>query len=625
MKQQAIRIRYVGMAAALAALAGGCAQETSGTSRTDSTRVEGRAGTTAGATATGGTTARGTTAAAGTTRSAPAAGATAATGTTRTTTGAARTTSAAGGASTNAEVAGAAGRTEARSTGVRPARAGTTNAAGQPGAAARGPGAGAARVGGADSGRDARARSAPMVRDTMAFPTGNVSTSTIALERRVPREIQFGRPFAYELEVRNLTDITLHRVAVRDEVMNFSMDRAEPPAISGSAEQGMVWELGSLGPGEARTIEVLGSPSQAGRFTACASVTHATALCTAVEIVQPALQVRLSAPESVLACDPVPVRAVVTNTGTGAARDVRLAVDGARATRSGAEDLGTLEAGQSREVALELRPEQAGRLQVTARATGSGDLQAEAATATVAVRRPVLEVQAQATENGFIGREFTYTINVRNTGDAEARDLVLEQDLDPSVRIVSGPEGAGRGERAGGGRATRWNLGTLAPGQAREVRLRAISDTEGTVASTVRARAYCAEDTGATQLRTALVGIPAILVEVVDLTDPVEVGQETIYVITVTNQGNTPNRGIRVVCTLPEQLEFIGTEGPTRGALAGRDVRFEVLPEIAPNARVSWKLRVRAVGTGDIRFRTAVTTDRFSTPIDETEATTLYR
>lgn len=150
------------------------------------------------------------------------------------------------------------------------------------------------------------------------------------------------------------------------------------------------------------------------------------------------------------------------------------------------------------------------------------------------------------------------------------------------------------------------------------------ASTAGGYATTLTGNASCAESTS-DRCTTELKGIPAILLEVVDITDPVEVGQETTYVITVTNQGTAPDTAIRIVGTLPGSETFVSATGATSGSASGQVVTFAPSGPLAPGAQISWRITVRANAQDDARFGVEMTSARLTKPVIETEATNLYR
>ena len=145
----------------------------------------------------------------------------------------------------------------------------------------------------------------------------------------------------------------------------------------------------------------------------------------------------------------------------------------------------------------------------------------------------------------------------------------------------------------------------------------------GTYTSTVVANADCA-DSVSDSCRTEVKGIPAILLEVVDITDPVEVGQQTTYVITVTNQGSANDNNIRIVATLPAEQSFVSASGATNGSANGKTVTFAPSGPLAPGAAITWRVTVRADAAADSRFRVEMTSANLTSEVIETEATNLY-
>src|SRR5690606_14973337 len=107
------------------------------------------------------------------------------------------------------------------------------------------------------------------------------------------------------------------------------------------------------------------------------------------------------------------------------------------------------------------------------------------------------------------------------------------------------------------------------------------------------AEGYCVE---AQQQATtmSLRGIPAVLIEVVDKVDPVPVGENTVYEISVKNQGTERDTNIQLTATLPESMEFVRGDGETNVSAEGQTINFGQLQEIAPGDVVSWTIQIKA-------------------------------
>jgi uncharacterized repeat protein (TIGR01451 family) len=111
---------------------------------------------------------------------------------------------------------------------------------------------------------------------------------------------------------------------------------------------------------------------------------------------------------------------------------------------------------------------------------------------------------------------------------------------------------------------------------------------------------------------TKVVGIAAILLEVIDLEDPIQVGKEVTYEIRVTNQGSATGSNIRLVCTLPASQQFVSGDGASAVKVNGQTVTMDALPSLEAKGLATWKLVVKAVAEDDARFLVELNSDQFA-------------
>jgi uncharacterized repeat protein (TIGR01451 family) len=120
-------------------------------------------------------------------------------------------------------------------------------------------------------------------------------------------------------------------------------------------------------------------------------------------------------------------------------------------------------------------------------------------------------------------------------------------------------------------------------------------------------------------------GIPALLLEVVDNPDPVEVGSGTTYTIRVTNQGTANATNVVIQSMLADGEELVQAGGATAASASGAQVQFAPVPVLAPGQVVEFLVEVKAVkATGDVRFRTMMNADQLTDAVREEESTRLY-
>lgn len=118
--------------------------------------------------------------------------------------------------------------------------------------------------------------------------------------------------------------------------------------------------------------------------------------------------------------------------------------------------------------------------------------------------------------------------------------------------------------------------------------------------------------------------LPAILLEVVDLEDPLIAGEETTYKITVMNQGTKEDRNVTVTAKFPKELTPLSAAGATAGTVEDSLVSFKPYGSLAPKETIVFTIKAKAVQVGDGRVRVKVLSDFLATPLSEEESTHVY-
>ncbi len=244
---------------------------------------------------------------------------------------------------------------------------------------------------------------------------------------------------------------------------------------------------------------------------------------------------------------------------------------------------------------------------------------AESGMVATVVRQPVLTITKKCMNaTTYVGRPLNYQITVTNTGDGAANETVIEDVIPSGAAFTSASDGG----RAVGGKAT-WNLGTLAPKASKTVELTLQPNAVGTYRNTASVRAACA-DMVTDACETNVTGIPAILLEVIDLEDPDEVGTDETYVITVTNQGSAPDTNITVAVTLEPNQVFVSATGTTPAQGSGQNILLTAVKTLGAKQIAQWRVVVKNLKPGDVRFKAVMNSDQLTRPVEETEATRIY-
>jgi uncharacterized repeat protein (TIGR01451 family) len=218
----------------------------------------------------------------------------------------------------------------------------------------------------------------------------------------------------------------------------------------------------------------------------------------------------------------------------------------------------------------------------------------------------------------YINVPATYDFTVTNEGTATLTNVTVTDPLPEGVTLVSASDG---GQRSG--QRVQWSLGTLEPAESRTVHVVFRATDAGNVCNRVTATA----DHGITasaEICTEFVGYAALLLEVVDTEDPVELSAETTYIIYVRNQGSLPATDVVITAQVPSQEQVVNATGPSEHRQEGQKLWF--LPTtIPPRGEARYTLTVRARQVGDVRFRVVLTAAALTAgPVEEEESTTLY-
>src|SRR5262249_3923452 len=196
----------------------------------------------------------------------------------------------------------------------------------------------------------------------------------------------------------------------------------------------------------------------------------------------------------------------------------------------------------------------------------------------------------------YLDRHALMTFKVSNPGTAPANGVTLINQIPQGFKFASASND-GRHDFAS--RTVYWQMGDLPAGQSQEVTLDLIAVNPGehkNKATVSAARGLKAE----TESVTRVEGVAALLMEVVDLDDPVEKDSETSYEVRVTNTGSKTETNVHLSCTVPEKMEFLGAKAPqgVQMRVDGKQIDFDPLPKLAPRADAIFRIRVKGVAVG---------------------------
>ncbi|MFH0985108.1 MAG: hypothetical protein V1882_06180 [Candidatus Omnitrophota bacterium] len=466
---------------------------------------------------------------------------------------------------------------------------------------------------------------AGMIRGSMGCDDCEKSSSPLHIDKEIPGQVLIGQPYSYTIKVSNDSKCGLDDVTVIERVSEKYEIKTAVPEASKQTGNVAQWDLGYLKPNETKIITITGAAMDANATTTCTKATYNPLLCLASEAISPSLKVVLEAPSQALICDVIPVKLTVTNSGTGYAKGAvitqtlpegLLTTDG---RNSVSINVGDLAGGASKAYNVNLKAQNVGSYSNTASASAAGGLSASSSSVKTEVMQPSLKVSVDGPSKIFVTKNADYKVGVQNVGDAASENTVVSTTIPSGMKFVQASDGG----RQDGGKVM-WNIGTLQAGKQVSLDATFKAVTGGSGESVARATGTCCQEASA-QAASDVQGIPAILLEVIDTEDPIQVGGTEKLYVTVTNQGSAPDNDIVVKMTFEENLDYVASEGPTQGKSTDvKTVEFAPLASLGAGQKATWEVTAKAVKEGDHRTTLIMTSDAISRPVQETEATRIY-
>jgi uncharacterized repeat protein (TIGR01451 family) len=446
----------------------------------------------------------------------------------------------------------------------------------------------------------------------------------ITIHKIAPDELQVGRAATIELNVRNTGTVVAQNVEIRDVVPeNTQFVAANPPATP-NVQGELIWPVGALKPGDVTTIEVELMPVAEGEVGSVAVVTFQAEAGARSRVTKPDLTLQVTSAKQVMIGQEVLLSIKIANPGSGLANGVVIEerVPSGLKHPAGNElefEVGTLKPGETRELDLALTAAQAGRIINQIAARGEAGIHAEAQ-CELEVIAPALAISMEGPSRRYLERQATYTVSVSNPGTAPAKDVELVTRLPKGLKFVKA-NNAGHYDPQS--HTVVWSLEELPPAETGTVTLTAIPVELGE--QRLRAEGRAKQNLADEKEQTTIVeGLAALLFEVVDVADPIEIKGQTEYEIRITNQGSKSADHVRLVAQLPPELKFVSADGPTRFVAEGDRVIFEPLARLSPKADITYRVAVQGEQPGDLRMRFQLTTADMPQPVTKEESTRVY-
>jgi uncharacterized repeat protein (TIGR01451 family) len=462
-------------------------------------------------------------------------------------------------------------------------------------------------------------------------PAAGVLFSTkspvLSVEASGPRKVLIGKEANFVVKIQN-AGAPANNVNVTVNIPNYvevisaqaTTGAAHPPA-PGERQEPLEWKIDRLEAGSEETLNLKLVPRKSTPLDLAVHWTFTPESSqTLVEVQEPKLTMAISGPEEVLYGQSKIYKLTVANPGNGDTENVTVGLlPIGRAAESAANHrLGTLKAGESKTIDIELTARQAGAVSIKAQAFADGGLRAEAAEQ-VLVRRANLRVEIAAPKVKYAGTVGTYRVKVINAGNATGENVNVAAMLPPDAKYVSS-NGGGRMDTQLG--KVNWTIGTLQPGAERVFEMQCSLTSPGENRTQFVAMADGDLSTAATST-THVEALADLKLELRDPQGPIAVGDDTVYEVHVKNRGTKPAEDIELAVFFSDGLEATTVEGGSHDIGPGQVV-FKPLAMLAAGDSAVFRIHARAERAGNLVFRAEMVCQSPQMKLAAEEATHFY-
>ncbi|MDR2641435.1 MAG: DUF11 domain-containing protein [Planctomycetaceae bacterium] len=358
-----------------------------------------------------------------------------------------------------------------------------------------------------------------------------------------------------------------------------------------------VWTVGNIEPNKEETLELLLTPQERKAIDLQIIYNYRNPPTKATILVEEAvLEMELQGPDEILWGTENKYLLAVRNTGSGDAEKVRLEL-----METGSElkecIFPVIKAGEEKLIeVLVWAGKQQRSVDINIQANGAYNVNAKIEKK-VKILRPEVTMSVETAETQFVGSPAEVVIKIKNSGNAEAKNLDLAVMIPIGAKYISSTNG---GELMPQNHV-KWNIESLPVN----------GEFLASVVCSPNREGVCKIDTVLKDKEDSVAQCTSVFTAeaITDLrmfvespNGPIEVGQEAVFVINVTNRGTkmAGNVGLFVYCS--GGLKPISTVGE-KSKINNGIVEFDLIPAISAGQTVVLKVVTKAERGGNHRIR----------------------
>ncbi len=418
----------------------------------------------------------------------------------------------------------------------------------------------------------------------------------LTVRKNAPENATVGIPVPYTIIVRNEGQSPAYDVVVEDELPAAAdLKGARPTPEFDQRSRRLTWLFESLPPGEERQIEVTIVPTGEGTLAGVATVQFKAQVKATTVIRAPRLELQLTGPPEVRIGDKVDYRYVITNRGTGEARDVfvRTVLPAGLQHPEGGDleyEISSMRPDEQREIVLTVVAADPGQYRTVAEATALGGAKAQAGSP-ISVVGQQLQLERRGAKRRFVGRAATYENIIQNETTFDAFDAEVIEQIPDGMKFVSASDSGLYNPQD---RTVVWKIAQLPAGKQKllQIELTPLMAGEQRSIVTVVENAGFRNEVDHT---TSVQDLHNVSADISNLDGPVAVGETFGFSISIDNRGTADATDVELVVQVPRGIKIVGAGSPDKPAFPAdnNSARYDTILRIPPGQQESFELRLQ--------------------------------
>lgn len=482
-----------------------------------------------------------------------------------------------------------------------------------------------------DGGYDSETRTVPEIRATSgarfqksydSVPHGTLRPQ-LRIEKTAPTSASIGKPLVYSILIKNVGNAVANEVIVEDQIPRGAKLTGTIPQAE-LVEGILVWRFESLEPQEQKEVKIRVVPEREGQIGSVATVNFKAEIGSRTTVTAPRLRLELQGSSEARVGDTVEFRYRVINEGSGDATNVWIRSPlPAQLNHPMGRDLeyevGSLPAGKSREVTLQLVAAGPGQITNSAVVTAEG-IAPQDAKAPLNILGAQLQVARRGPPRRYLNREAVYENTVTNTTHRDAENATLVEYVPDGMKLI---EVNNDGQYNEIKRTITWPIRRIRAGQSQKFTVVLSPERAGSHESIVQI-----VETGGFKSRatstTDVVHLDNMGLQLSELDGPVEVGEKVVFTINVRNRGTSTATNSVLTLEVPPELQ-VAEAGPTQAQQNGNLLVFPPVSAIRPGGQERFQVAFTASRMArDVRLRASIKSNQMPKPLNTEESITIY-